>query len=382
MPLSSPSTNLICLSLTPMTSTEARLALNLLPKIGPIRVQRLLEIFGTPQDILRAKTHEVQCIEGFGAELTHLLVHWEKHINLKRELKRIKEENLTLLTPDDDLFPDLLREIHDPPLILYVRGQITKQDHLGISIVGVRNATAYGMNTAKKFASQLAQSGYTIISGLARGIDTAAHEGALSGKGRTIAIIGSGHAKLYPPENAKLAERIAESGAVISEFPVDYPPDKTTFPQRNRLVSGWSSGTLVVEASTRSGSLITANQAMDQGRTVFAIPGNIDRPTSLGCNQLIQQGAKLVLQASDITEELNFLPLLSIPTEDPHGGLLPDLTEQEAMVYQAIGHDEIHINDIAHVTQMPVALVNSTLIKLEMKSLIQALPGKFYLKRS
>ncbi|TLD71144.1 DNA-protecting protein DprA [Phragmitibacter flavus] len=364
-----------------MTSTHARLALNLLPKIGPIRVQRLLEVFGTPEDILRAKASDIQQIDGFGNDLASTIAHWKKHIDLDRELRRIQEENLTLVTPEDSVYPDLLSEIHDPPLLLYVRGQITERDRHAVSIVGVRNATAYGLATAKKLAFQLAQAGYTIISGLARGIDTAAHEGALAAKGRTIAVIGSGHAKLYPPENAALAERIAESGAVVSEYPVDYPPDKTTFPQRNRIVSGWSSGTIVVEAALRSGSLITANQAMDQGRTVFAVPGNIDRPSSHGCNHLIQQGAKLVQDASDILEEFNVLPLNIISSADaPHGGHRPDLSEQEAVVHSALSTDELHINEIALATNLPIGTVSTTLMKLEMKSLVRALPGKFYVR--
>ena len=371
-----------------MTSTEARLALNLLPRIGPVRVQRLLEVFGTPQNILKAKANQIQQVDGFGADLASVLANWENHIDLLREQRRIREEGLTLLTPEDELFPHLLREIHDTPLILYVRGRITQRDQHGISMVGVRRATQYGIATARKLAFQLAHAGYTVISGLARGIDTAAHEGALASKGRTIAIIGAGHAKLYPPENAALADKITEQGAVISEFPVDFPPDKTTFPQRNRLVSGWSAGTIVVEATLRSGSLITANQAMEQGRSVFAVPGNIDRESSQGCNRLIQQGAKLIMDGAEVLEELNILPMMYSDDEGkvhqdsapPKGGFIPEMSEPEAAIYKALGTEEIHINELAQSTGLPVAALNANLMKLEMKNLVRPLPGKYYVK--
>lgn len=272
-----------------MTRTEAYLALNLLPKVGPVRVRKLLEVFGTPERLLAAKASEIQQVDGFGRDLSETIAGWASVIDLEAELKKIRERDLTLLTQEDPLYPPLLRQIHDPPLVLYVWGEITARDHQGIGIVGSRHATHYGLNAAKKLGFQISYAGYSVISGLARGIDTAAHESALAAKGRTIAVIGSGIGKLYPPENRALAERIAAQGAVVTEFPVDYPPDKQSFPLRNRIVAGWSCGLLVVEAPARSGSLITAQQAAEQGRTVYAVPGGIDRPTSAGCNRLIQQ---------------------------------------------------------------------------------------------
>lgn len=360
-----------------MTSTEARLALNLLPKIGPVRIQRLLAVFGSPEAILKARASQIEQVEGFGSELASTVANWENHADLSRELRRIKEEGLTLLTPEDDLYPKLLREIHDPPQILYVRGKLTSRDQHGIAIVGSRRTTQYGLSSSKKLAFQLAYAGYSVISGLARGIDTAAHEGALASKGRTIAVIGAGHAKLYPPENAALAERIASQGAVISEYPVDFPPDKTTFPQRNRIVSGWSMGTIVVEAALKSGALITATQAMEQGRTVFAVPGNIDRPSSHGCNRLIQQGAKLIQDGADVLEEFNLFSQLPLDLQS-ESKPAPDLPPDEAAVYAALGTEESHINDVISRSGLSVPVVTTTLMKLEMKKLVRPLPGKIY----
>lgn len=364
-----------------MTRTEAYLALNLLPKIGPVRVRRLMEIFGSPERILTAKAKEITALDGFGHELAEAISGWESKIDLTRELRRIAEENLTVLTQEDALYPKLLKQIHDPPLVLYVQGQLTERDHHGIAIVGSRHATQYGLSVSKKLAFQIAYAGYTVISGLARGIDTAAHEGALAGKGRTVAVIGSGLGQLYPPENKALAEKIAENGAVVSEFPVDMPPDRQTFPMRNRIVSGWSCGVIVTEAPTRSGALITAQQAADQGRSVYAVPGNIDRPTSHGCNRLIQQGAKLILDGADVLDDLTSLfptqPLAPLMQEAKPNAVLSD---DEQAVYAAIGTDETHVNEITAASGLPSSIVNATLMRLEMKRVVKPLPGKFYVR--
>ncbi len=371
-----------------MTRTEAYLALNLLPKIGPVRVRRLLTVFPTPESILSAKASELLKVDGIGLDLAETITQWESRIDLTRELRRIREENLTILTAEDAVYPNLLRQIHTPPLVLYVRGELTERDHHGLAIVGSRKATTYGLNMSKKLAFQLAYAGYTVISGLARGIDTAAHEGALASKGRTVAVIGSGHAELYPPENAALAERIANhgQGAVVSEFPVDYLPDKQSFPLRNRIVSGWSCGIIVTEAPLRSGALITAQQAVDHGRTVYALPGNADRPTSQGCNRLIQQGAKLIMDGSDVLDDLMTLfptapqaPALPEPTS-ASPALMQSLSTEETTIHTLIGTEETHINEIAAQSALPTSTVSATLLKLEMKRLIKPLPGKYYVR--
>lgn len=365
-----------------MNATDAYLVLTLLPGIGPIRVQRLLGRFESPQHILTASAREIQSVNGFGSEMAALIVHWEDHIDLPEEHRRIRDHGIDLVTLDSDDYPRSLREIHDPPFLLFVKGKLLDRDQHAIGVVGSRRSTHYGTEAARKLSFQLAYAGLTIISGLARGIDTAAHEAALAAKGRTIAVLGSGIGNIYPPENAALAEKIALSGAVISEFPVLYVPDKQSFPLRNRIVSGMSFGILVAEAPARSGALITANQALEQGRNVYAVPGPIDRPTSVGCNRLIQQGASLVTDADDILEERQML----FPDEGlGKGGPNPrsstvELDDTEKTVYEALESSETQIDTITQRTKLPSATVSSTLLRLEMKRLVKQLPGKQFVK--
>lgn len=364
-----------------MTRTEAFIALNLLPGIGPVRVRKLLEVFGGPEQILAAKPAEIRAVKGFGDELVNAITGWEDQVDLQAELQKIKDRELTILTQDDPVYPQLLREAPSPPIVLYVWGEITERDANAIGVVGSRQATHYGLAVAKKMSFQIAYNGYTIISGLARGIDTAAHEGALASKGRTIAVIGSGIGKLYPPENQALAERIATQGAVISEFPVDYPPDKQSFPLRNRIVAGWCTGILVAEAPARSGSLITAQMASDLSRTIYAVPGNIDRPTSAGCNKLIQQGAKLVMSGDDVLDDLMVLfpTAPKAPTLEQSAPAV-ELTGDEKTIFQAIGTDQPNIDDIIVRSALSAATVSSTLMRLEMKRLVRPLPGQRYVR--
>ncbi len=364
-----------------MTRTEAWIALNLIPQVGPVRVRKLLTRFGTPERILMAKSSEIMDVEGFGRAQAESLAGWEAQVDLALELKKIHDRGLTILTQEDDLYPTLLRTIYDPPLVLYVWGEVTKRDHNAIGVVGSRHATPYGMNATKKMSFQIAFAGFTVISGLARGIDTAAHESALAAKGRTIAVIGSGIGRLYPPENMALAERIAQNGAVISEYPVDRIADKQTFPYRNRIVAGWSNGLLVTEAPLKSGSLITAEQATEQGRTVYAVPGPIDKPTSAGCNRLIQQGAKLVMDGGDVLDDLMTLfPTAPKPPKLEATKPNVTLTLDEEILLNAIDSDERHIDDIATRSGLTQATVNVTLMRLEMKRLIRALPGRRYVR--
>jgi len=366
-----------------LTESEAYLALNLIPQIGPIRVRRMLDLFEIPQNILSASQSDIQRVKGIGPELARTICSWEKDIDLDRELRRIDELDLTIVTLADDDYPPLLKGIYDPPLVLYVKGSLGDGDRQGLAVVGSRKTTHYGLSAAKKMSFQLAHAGVTIVSGLARGIDTAAHEGALAANGRTVAVIGSGHGKLYPPENAGLAERIAENGAVVSEFPVDYPPDKKSFPLRNRVVSGWSFGVLVVEAAGRSGALITANQAAEQGRSVYAVPGQIDKPSSLGANRLIQQGAKLVLDGGDILEDLETLfPMApNAPKFDEvKNPSINSLTEEEASIYAAIENEETPMDTLIERTGLSSAVVSSTLMRLQIKRLVKQLPGHYFVK--
>ncbi len=361
-----------------MTHTEACLALNLLPNIGPVRVGRLVEAFGSPAAALQAPAAAIARLEGFGSELAATVAGWEARIDLARELRRISEIGATILTAQDAAFPEGLREMPDPPLVLYMWGEVRERDRHALAVVGSRHATPYGQQAAKKLSFQLAHRGLTVLSGLARGIDTAAHEGALAAKGRTIAVLGSGLGKLYPPENRALAERIAAgNGAVVTEFPVDYNPDRQSFPLRNRIVAGWSQGVLVVEAATRSGALITAHQAGDYGRPLYAVPGPIDRPTSHGCNKLIQDGARLVMSADDIFEDLSWL----VPPDRDEGRIvapppLPSLSGEEKTLYALLGTEERLFDDLVEVSGLPASAVTVALMKLEMKRLVKPWPGR------
>ncbi len=364
-----------------MTPTEAYIALNLLPKIGPVRVRNLLSVFGSAPAILAARASDIAPLGGFGAETARMIANWKEHIDLDAELRKIDDLGLHVLTMESEDYPPQLKEIYDPPIVLYVMGRLESRDRQAIGIVGSRRATHYGTQTARKLAFQLAHAGLTVVSGLARGIDTAAHEGALAAHGRTIAVIGSGIRKLYPPENMALAERMAENGAVVSEFPVDYPPDRQSFPLRNRIISGMGFGLLVVEAPGRSGALISANQAVEQGRSVYAVPGPIDRPTSHGANRLIQQGAKLVMDARDILEDLEVL-FPAVQNAPPLEQTRPEvsLTPEEEAVYNAIDTSEASIDDIIQRSGLPASDVSPTLSRLEMKRLVKQLPGNHFVK--
>lgn len=376
-----------------MSRTEAYLVLNLLPGIGPIRVRRLLQSFGSPERILSATAAELLAVPGIGREMADSIRAWEGQVDLAEELRRVDRHGIELLTIEDDRYPPALREIADPPHLLFLKGTLEPRDRHAIAVVGSRRVTHYGREAARRLSFQLAHAGVTVVSGLARGIDTAAHEAALAAGGRTIAVLGSGIGNLYPPENAALAARVAEQGALLSEFPVLYVPDRQSFPLRNRIVSGMSQGILVVEAPARSGALITANQAMEQGRTVFAVPGPIDRPHSEGCNRLIQDGAKLVIDVRDVLEEMETLfsldgyasPPVSRgpksarpPVESP--SLLATLDPVERAILEAVGESESPIDDIIDRAHQPAALVSATLLRLEMKRLVKALPGKYFVR--
>src|ERR1700746_321997 len=364
-----------------MNATEACIALNMRPAVGPVRLRKLLEVFNEPQKILAAKRTELRKVEGIGNEGADQISNWELTIDLAVELKRVRDFGATVMTQQSPSYPRALREIHAPPIALYVWGELHERDHHAIGVIGARRTTHYGTESAKKLAYQLAYAGLTVISGLARGIDTAAHQGALAAKGRTVAVIGSGLAKLYPPENAPLAEKIRSgNGAIVSEFSMDIEPDRQTFPMRNRIISGWSHGILVVEAGLNSGALITAAQALEQGRAVYAVPGHINAPSAMGSNRLIQQGAKLVMDASDILDDLQILLPETKPSPQAIARPLPPLSDAERRVYDAIDATETSIDDITAKSELPSAAVSSTLLQLELKRLVKQLPGKYFVK--
>lgn len=369
-----------------MTPLEATIALNLLPKIGPIRVRRLLDAFGGDATaVLGASESKLTRVDGIGPETAKILNRWQDSADPAAEIQKAAARGIEILTQQDPGYPAALRQAYDAPLLLYVWGKIEPRDQHAIAIVGSRRATHYGRQATKKFGYQLAASGFTIVSGLARGIDTAAHEAALAApEGRTIAVIGSGLGQLYPPENLPLAQKIADGrGAVISEFPIDTLPDKQTFPMRNRIVAALSRALLVAESPEWSGSLITANLASEYGRPIYAIPGPIDKPTSAGCHKLIRDGATLVTDAGQMLDDFGELPFASPAAPTPHApAAIPgDLPPEEATVLAACSSDEQPVDRIIESTGLPPQTVTAMLMKLEIRGLVRAAPGFRYLLR-
>jgi DNA processing protein len=361
-----------------MNHLEACVALNMIPQMGPVRLRRLLDAFGSAEKILLARADQLAAVDGITRPLAENITRWQDHADPTAELKKAADLGAHIITAQDDEYPPALREIHDPPIVLYVRGEITERDRHAVAVVGSRKASHYATEGAKKLSFQMAYAGLTVVSGLARGIDTAAHQGALAAKGRTLAVIGAGLGELYPPENAQLADRIASSGAVISEFPIDTKPDRQTFPIRNRIVTGCSFGVLVVEAGANSGALISANMAAEQGRTLYAVPGRIDSPSALGSNRLIQQGAKLVITVDDILDDLPMI--FKEQPELPAAAPVAELTPAQQKVLDALGSDETTLDSVIVTSGLTAAAVSSTLLALEMRRLVKQLPGKRFVK--
>jgi len=366
-----------------MDSREALVALNMIEHVGPVRARLLLDHFGEAPKILAASKSQLLRIHNIGDETAEAIANWEKNIDLAGELKRISDFGCHVLIQSDELYPPLLREIYDPPLVLYVKGELTTKDKGGVALVGSRQTTHYGIEVARKLAYQLAYVGVTVVSGGARGIDTAAHQGAMAAKGRTIAVLGTGINLVAPPENGELFQRIAQNGAVITQFPFNRPADKQSFPIRNRIVAGMTLGTVVVEADLHSGALITSNFATDYGRQVFAVPGRIDSPRSKGCHDLIKKGAKLCEGPEDILSEFEYLfPPSNRPPSAAQTGVLPalELSANEQKVFDALDGEERMIDEVIRKSGLPTSAVSVALLSLEMKRLVKQLPGKLFIK--
>lgn len=363
-----------------MTGQEALIGLNLAGSIGARRLSILLEYFRSPQEILRASAAELMRLEGIGEKIAEDICSVTEQA-IEEELKRVKYHRLSIITLSDPSYPPSLKHTPDPPLLLYVRGSIIKEDILSIAVVGSRRASFYGISCAWRFASELSLKGLTIVSGLARGIDTAAHRGALRQKGRTIAVMGSGFGRVYPAENKQLLEEIAECGAVVSEFPICTEPLKQNFPRRNRIISGLSLGVLVVEAARNSGALITADCALEQGREVFALPGMVDSPTSFGAHELIKQGARLVSGADEIITELN-IPLTNPVCADKISGKHKASVSPaaEAFLSGLIGKSPVMLDEILQKAACRPQEVYRLLFELEIKKRIRQLPGKMFVE--
>jgi DNA processing protein len=366
-----------------MDAREALVALNLIEHVGPVRLRQLLEYFGDAPSVLKASRPALLQVRGIGEEVAESIANWERDVDLAGELGRVREFGCRIVIPGDDEYPELLHQIYDPPIVLYVKGALTERDRNAIAIVGTRQTTHYGLEVARKLAYQLAYVGVTVVSGGARGIDTAAHQGALSAKGRTLAVLGTGINLVFPSENAELFERVAANGAVLTQFPFNRKADKQSFPIRNRIVAGMTLGTVVVEAALTSGALITAHMAVDYGRQVFAVPGRIDSPRSKGCHELIKKGAKLCEGAEDILSEFEYLfPGSNRPPAPSDTGILPALalSQTEQQVYDALDREERTMDEVIRRTGLPSSTVSVALLSLEMKRAVRQLPGKLFVK--
>ncbi len=362
-----------------MTDRDAYIALNMMEGLGPIKVRALIDFLGSPQAVFEVDGDQLLRVRGIGDKLRCSILEQRERLDPAAETEKAAGLGVRIITPQDAEYPDALKAIPDPPLALYVRGSLLSADDHALGIVGSRKATHYGLNVADRMAYQLAQTGFTIVSGLARGIDTAAHEGALKAKGRTIAVLGAAIDQLYPPENAELADAIAEHGAVLSEYPLGRQADRQTFPYRNRIISGLSMGVLVVEAGFKSGSLHTADAALEQGRSVFAVPGRIDHPAAKGTNCLIKNGAKLVDNVGDILEEFELLipsGELAEPEKQPSARPEVPLGEDEKKLVEALWPGGLDVDTLAREAGMTSAQISGVLLGLEMKRVIKMLPGR------
>ncbi len=368
-----------------MDSREALIALNLIEHVGPVRARMLLEHFGDAAKILAASRSDLLRVRNIGEETADAISGWEKTIDLAGELKRIQEFGCHVLIQSDQDYPEMLRQIYDPPLVLYIKGTLTTKDKNAVAMVGSRMTTHYGLETARKLAYQLAYVGVTVVSGGARGIDTAAHQGALAAKGRTVCVLGTGINLVFPPENRDLFERIAAAGAVITQFPFNRNGDRQSFAIRNRIIAGMTLGTVVVEADLHSGALITSNFATEYGRQVFAVPGRIDSPRSKGCHDLIKKGAKLCEDAEDILSEFEYLfPASNRPPSPGETGVLPalELSENEKLVFDSLSHEESAIDEVIRRSGLPSSAVSVALLGLEMKRAVKQLPGKLFVRNT
>jgi DNA processing protein len=395
----------------------AVLRLHVTPGIGPVTYKKLVRAFGSPEAALAAPHSRLAEIEGIGSvSARRMSSSREDTMRLaERELEAARARGVTVMTVEHDAYPRALRTIFDPPLVLYVKGEITPRDGLALGVVGSRRCSYYGRTQAERISSHLAGLGFTIVSGLARGIDSAAHRGALSSGGRTIAVLGNGLESIYPPENAALAEEIAQRGAIVSEFAMGVEPHRDNFPRRNRIIAGLSLGVLVVEGNVRSGALITAHAALDQGREVFAVPGKVDSPLARGPHSLIKLGAKLVEGPADILDEIgpsaDVLRLAEAAKDDPRGhaatddgvapengapggdepagpeaASLPDtaawpgLAPVERRLLGHLSSDPRDIDDITAEAEMSPAEVSAGLLVLEIRRLARQLPGKRFVR--
>jgi DNA processing protein len=367
-----------------MTRLEALVGLNMFSSIGSVRLEKMLACFGAPENIFKVSSEELQASCGMEKAVAERIAK-AKPQDIEKELDRAARLGVEVVAIGDEGYPGNLQKIPAAPIVLYIKGKLKAEDSLSIALVGARSASFYGLSSAEKFAQDLSIRGFTVVSGMARGIDTYAHRGALKAGGRTIAVLGSGFDNIYPPENRSLAGEIALQGAVVSEFPLSAPPKRENFPRRNRLISGLSLGVFVVEASRNSGALITADFALEQGREVFALPGNVGLENSSGTNELIKQGAKLVTCADDILEEFMFCAAAD-------RSAIPRGLEAKAMnngrascvedrsLYDLISSRPLSVDQIIESSGFSVPQASAALLRLQLNKLIRQLPGKQFVR--
>jgi DNA processing protein len=366
-----------------MEFLEDWLTLSLTPGLGGAGCRNLVEHFGSPAAVFRASRHDLMKAPGrINKKGCEAIGRQDIRLAAKKELEQAGAAGIEIICRDDDDFPDWLLNIPDPPLLLYVKGQTAVLNRPGVGIVGSRAASSYGLRMAEDLGGQLARQGLTVISGLALGIDAAAHRGALAAGGNTIAVLGCGLDVIYPTQNRKLFEAIPEHGAIVSEYPLGTKPDSFRFPARNRIISGLGLGVVVVEAAQRSGSLITADHALDQGREVFAVPGRADSVKSTGTHRLLQAGAKLVLGINDITSEIVYPGMARQPVQ-PSGNIIKQKAAAELSVEEKKILDQLEVypksvDDVIVATDLAVEKVNELLLILELKGLCEVLPGQQY----
>ena len=371
-----------------MTSTISSdvaswLALNMVCDNWPAVRGHIARHTATPDDLSRLQHHGVPELERVVPGLGDKLAAVRQGAAFAQECERLEANWAQLVTFADAAYPDLLRWLPDPPPVLYVRGELLPEDQLAMAVVGSRRPSHYGQLMAKRFGAELAEHGFTVVSGLARGIDSLAHQGALQAGGRTIAVLGCGVNRIYPAEHRRLYDAVRDQGAVVSEFAFDTKPDRWNFPRRNRIISGLSLGVLVVEASDRSGSLHTAHHAVEQGREVFAVPGRIDVESSRGTHRLIQGGAKLITGVGDILDELpDAVRTAALQQHAAAQALVEeapaDLSPQESQILALLSGEESHIEAVIHASQLPAHVVASILATLELRGMVRQFPGKFF----
>ena len=358
-----------------MEETKYFVALNTHIKVGPITFKKLLDFFADLEKVWRASKVDFKKA-GLSEEQIQAIKEVREKINPEKEMEKLNKLGISVLTIKDKNYPKLLAQIYDPPAILYYKGTLPKKEDFLVSVVGSRACTSYGRQVAEDLVYNLAKEGLTITSGLALGIDSIAHKAALEAQGKTIAVLGNGLDLIYPYSHKKLAEEIIEKdGAIVSEFPLGMPPLKQNFPQRNRIISGLSQATVVVEAALNSGALITAKSALEQNREVFAVPGSIYNPNSLGCNNLIKMGAHPVTSFEDILLELNIKPSEKVKREKVKGE-----TEEENLLLSLLSHEPISIDKLKELSKLDIAVLNANLIMLEIKGVVKNIGGGQYIR--